>query len=361
MAIIQKRDPEVAKRALAGWLAGKLPDASGIEIHVAGASEVSGFSSDTIIFDATWRESGAARRQGFVVRAAPVGEAVFETYEIGLQYRILDAVRRRSDVPVPRVFWLEEDPSVLGAPFLAMERLDGRVPGDNPPYTLGGWVVEASPEQQRTMWLDGIDTLAKIATFDWRAADLGALDRSEYGALGQEQLMGWQRRYYEWAARKRVGCVERGWKWLEENQPDDDHLVGFCWGDARLGNLMFGDDYRVRAVFDWEMARVGNPEFDLAWYLWFDKHFTDGIGIPRLPGFTPDGEAIARWEDLVGRKAEHLEWYTVFTMVWFAAIMMRVVQSNIAHGANPDELGPMETNNLATQMLAQHLGVPGPD
>ncbi len=361
MAIIQKRDPDAAKRALAGWLASKMPDASGIEIHVAGASEVSGFSSDTIIFDATWTAAGAPRRQGFVVRAAPMGEAVFETYEIGVQYRIIEAVGRVSDVRVPNTFWLEEDTSVLGAPFFAMERLSGRVPADNPPYTLGGWVTDATADERRTMWLDGIDTLAKIAAIDWRAADLDELDRRQYGALGQEQLMGWQRRYYEWAARKRVACVEHAWRWLDDNQPNDDHLLGFCWGDARLGNLMFGDDFRVQAVFDWEMARIGNPEFDLAWYLWFDKHFTEAIGIPRLTGFTSDVEAIARWEELVGRKAEHLEWYTVFTMVWFAAIMMRVVQSNVAHGANPDELGPMETNNLATQMLAKHFGLPAPD
>jgi aminoglycoside phosphotransferase (APT) family kinase protein len=124
---------------------------------------------------------------------------------------------------------------------------------------------------------------------------------------------------------------------------------------------MFDDDFRVKAVFDWEMARLGNPEFDLAWYLWFDKHFTEGIGVPRLSGFPSDAESIARWEEKVGRKAEHLEWYTVFTMVFFAAIMMRVVQSNIAHGADPDELGPMETNNLATQMLAKHFGLAAPE
>lgn len=360
MAIIQQRDPDTTKAALAGWLATKMPGATDLTIHVAGASEVSGFSSDTIIFDATWRENGSELRRGFVVRAAPMGEAVFETYEIGLQFRVMRAVAEHSNVPVPNVLWLEESPDVLGAPFFAMERLEGRVPADNPPYTLGGWLLDATPEQRRTAWLDGIDTLAAIAKIDWKDAGLSELNRSELGALGQEQLMVWQRGYYEFAARTRVPCVEHAWDWLRANQPDDDHLIGFCWGDARLGNLMFGDDYRVKAVFDWEMARIGNPEFDLAWYLWFDKHFTEGIGIPRLDGFPSDVESVARWESAVGRKAEHLEWYTVFTMVWFAAIMMRVVQSNVAHGADAAELAPMETNNLCTQMLAQHFGLEPP-
>jgi len=360
MAIIQQRDPATTKTALADWLAAQLPGAHDVAIHVAGASEVSGFSSDTIIFDASWRDAGGEHRQGFVVRAAPLGEAVFETYEIGLQFRIMRAVADHSDVPVPRVLWLEENAEVLGAPFFAMERLGGRVPADNPPYTLGGWLLDATADQRRTAWLDGIDTLASIATIDWKAAGLAELDRSELGALGQQQLIAWQRRYYDFAARHKVPCVEHAWEWLLANQPADDHLIGFCWGDARLGNLMFGDDFRVKAVFDWEMARIGNPEFDLAWYLWFDKHFSDGIGIPRLDGFPSDAESIARWEAQVGRRAEHLEWYTVLTMVWFAAIMMRVVQSNIAHGATPDDLLPMETNNLCTQMLARHFDLEPP-
>ncbi len=360
MAIIQRRDPDAAKRTLVEWLGGRMPEARDLEIHVAGASEASGFSSDTIIFDATYTESGSSHRQGYVVRAAPLGEAVFRTYEIGLQYDLLRALAD-SPVPVPRVFWFEEDATLLGAPFFAMERLDGRVPADNPPYTYDGWLLDASPEEQGTAWTDGIDSLTNIAAFDWKAAGLLALDRTAYGATPGEQLFNWQREYYEWAARKRVDCLEHAWTWLDANQPNDDHLAAFSWGDARIGNLLFDDAFRVRAVFDWEMARVGNPELDLAWYLWFDKHFSVGVGAPRLPGFPSDADMIARWEERMGRRAEHLEWYTVFTMVFFASIMMRVVQSNIAHGANPNDLGPLETNNPCLQLLAAHFGLAAPD
>ena len=268
--------------------------------------------------------------------------------------------------------WMEDDTAILGAPFMVMERLSGNVPADNPPYTIppellppesgfDSWVYNATPEQQRTMWLDGIDVLAKIAKVDWRALGLTELDRTEFGTLGQEQLFNSQRRYYEFVTRKPVAAVEHGWKWLEANRPNDDHLFGFSWGDSRLGNLMFGDDFKIKAVFDWEMVRVCNPEFDLAWYLWFDKHFTEAIGLPRLAGFPSDEECIARWEAAVGRTAEHLEFYTVFTMVWFATIMARVMQSNEAHGTLDPAMADMETNNLATQMLAKHFGLAAPE
>ena len=361
----------MARRALEGWLETKLDGASGIAIEVAGASEASGFSSDTIIFDVAYEQGGRPRREGLVARAAPIGEAVFEEYEIGLQHRVMEALGRHSEVRVPPVRWLEEDASVLGAPFMVMERLHGKVPGDNPPYTLppewmpdaniDGWVLAATPEQQRTMWFEGIDQLVAIAQVDWRALGLDELDRKEFGALGQEQLFGSQRHYYEWAMRKPVPCLERAWEWLAANRPDDDHLVALSWGDSRLGNLMFDADYRVLAVFDWEMARIANPEFDFAWYLWFDKHFSEVIGLPKVPGFPSDDESIAYWEAKMGRKAEHLEFYTVLTMAYFAAIMARVMISNMAHGANPEEFAPMETNNTATQALAKHFGMDPPE
>ena len=211
------------------------------------------------------------------------------------------------------------------------------------------------------MWFEGIDQLVKIAKVDWRALGLNELDRTEYGRLGQEQLFGYQRHYYEWAMRKRVPCLEYAWEWLAANKPDDDHLVGLSWGDSRLGNLMFDADFNVLAVFDWEMVRIANPEYDFAWYLWFDHHFTDVVGLPKVPGFASDDESIAYWEQQMGRKAEHLEWYTVLTMAYFAAIMARVMISNMAHGGDVESMAPMETNNTVTQALAKHFGMDPPE
>ena len=37
-----------------------------------------------------------------------------------------------------------------------------------------------------------------------------------------------------------------------------------CHGDYRIGNFMV-DDGRIVAVFDWELAHLGDPVEDLAW------------------------------------------------------------------------------------------------
>jgi hypothetical protein len=49
-----------------------------------------------------------------------------------LLMRILDA---GTDIPVPPVLWYEPDPGYLGAPFLVMRRIEGRVPTDIRPTT----------------------------------------------------------------------------------------------------------------------------------------------------------------------------------------------------------------------------------
>ena len=47
--------------------------------------------------------------------------------------------------PVPNLRWLEADPSVLGVQFFVMDRVDGVVPTDLPPYAVAGWVAEGTP------------------------------------------------------------------------------------------------------------------------------------------------------------------------------------------------------------------------
>ncbi len=43
--------------------------------------------------------------------------------------------------------------------------------------------------------------------------------------------------------------------------------------------MMFRD-FEVVAVLDWEMASLGPPEVDLAWFLFFERFFSEGLGTP---------------------------------------------------------------------------------
>ena len=65
-----------------------------------------------------------------------------------------------------------------------MDHVEGLVPSDNIPYTMEGWVIEATPEQQERMWWSGIDALAAVHRTDWRATGLEWLSMTDRGRPG---------------------------------------------------------------------------------------------------------------------------------------------------------------------------------
>jgi aminoglycoside phosphotransferase (APT) family kinase protein len=289
---------------------------------------------------------------------APTGYQIFFEPEFETQFHVMRALAN-TDVPVPPTHWYEANQSLLGAPFFVMSRVEGRVPSDNPPYTMEGWLLETTPVEQSAVWWAGVDAMAAVHRQDWRALGLDLLDRPERGKAGIDQQLAYYRDYLAWAGRgKPQPTAEAGLAWLESNRPDDDDRVGLCWGDARIGNIMFGDG-RAVAVLDWEMVTLGNPVQDLAWYVFLDRHHSDGIGAPRVPGFASREETVDRWETLTARSAEHLDYYEVFAAFRFSVIMIRVAQMIVEYGFMEAD-SDFETNNTPTQLLAKMLGLPAP-
>ncbi len=150
MPIPEQRNLEAARGILAEWLATKLPGATDVEIGPIGGPAATGFSNETLLFDATWTEGGERRTEKLVLRVKPTRHTVFLESDFEHQYRVLEALGAGGHVRVPTMRWFEEDDKWLGAPFFVMDRVDGRAPGDSPPYTMEGWLLsEATPEQRR--------------------------------------------------------------------------------------------------------------------------------------------------------------------------------------------------------------------
>src|SRR5262245_28941450 len=130
MPIPQQRDPELTRQRIREWLATKLPDACGLELSTLGGPAASGFSNETIIFDASFTDDGGPRTEGYVIRVQPTGYTVFYESWFDRQYAVMKALREHTDVPLPPVHWFEGDPAVLGAPFFVMGKVEGQAPGD---------------------------------------------------------------------------------------------------------------------------------------------------------------------------------------------------------------------------------------
>src|SRR5438552_16777158 len=133
MPVPQQRDLEVARDALTTWLGDRLA-ADDVRLSDITSPAFTGFSNETLLFDAEWTAEGERHRQGMVARVKPTAYTIFLESVFEEQYRVMEALGRRSDVLVPPVVGYESDEPVLGAPFLVMQQIDGRSPQDHPPY-----------------------------------------------------------------------------------------------------------------------------------------------------------------------------------------------------------------------------------
>jgi aminoglycoside phosphotransferase (APT) family kinase protein len=358
MPIPQQRDLALTRTALARWL-GRRVRAADVAVANLRVPAATGYSNDTLLFDATWSEDGERRSQGLVARIRPSGYLVFPEVDVALQYRVMGILRAHTDVPVPPVHWLETDDSILGAPFYVMGLVEGQIPSDNPPYTMEGFVHDATPAQRDRLYRSGLEAMARVHRVDWQRLGFGFLDRPADGRPGLDQQLSYYERFYEWAARGRPQPVaQAAWEWIKAHVPGEDEPLRLCWGDSRISNEVFSD-FECMAVLDWEMVTLGNPEQDLAWWIFLDRHFTEGLGLARPEGFLSYDETVTEWERLTGLECRHLRFYEVFAGFRFAVIMMRLAQMMITYEVIPPD-SDLETNNIVTRLLATMLEVPAP-
>lgn len=347
-----RRDLDLTRQQLEAWMQERLPEARALRIERLRGPSETGFSSDTLIFDACWMDAGGARSEALVARFKPSGFTVFPTYDIAQQFRVMQ-ILRTTDVPVPRMLWLETDERPLGAPFYVMERVAGRVPSDNPPYHVSGWLHDLPAEDRAQLWWSGLEAMARVNRLDWQALRLDFLDRRTSSATHLAHQLDEYEAFIAWGMdRRRYPFLTRAERWLRAHVPPDEP-VALCWGDSRLGNQIF-DGSRCAAVIDWEMARLGDPVQDLAWWIALDRCFSEGLGVERLGGLPSRGATIARWEALVGRPAHHLSYYEILALYKFSAIMARVLLQLKHYDVFPAD-SDMDVNNLASVTLIRGL------
>jgi aminoglycoside phosphotransferase (APT) family kinase protein len=353
---IDQRDPAEVASVLTRWLATQ-PGGEGTEVFDVQAPASNGFSNETILCRT---HSGGSDEKRLVVRVAPTKHLLFLDAEFSTQYRVMRTLAEGSTgIPLPPLGAYEEDLSYLGVPFFTMEHVEGQVPADNLPYTLEGWVIDATPEQQERMWWSGIEALAAVHRVDWRGLGLQWLVAGAKEQPGIDHQLAYYRRFLDWANEgPAVPFLESVWSWLVEHKPDETGDLVLSWGDSRIGNVIW-DDFRAAAVLDWEMATLGQPEMDLGWWLYFDRQFSEGLGVPHPAGFGSREETIGRYSDLLGRPMHDLFYYEIFSGFRFAVVMLRLSDLLVGSDVLPMD-SDMRTNNIATQLLATMLELPPP-
>jgi aminoglycoside phosphotransferase (APT) family kinase protein len=345
MAVSTGRDLLATRTALAAWLR-RQTGADHVDVGELAIPGLSGFSNETLLFDATW--GGEVHR--LVIRVEPTGHTVFPSTAFDAQVRVMQALHAQGSVPVPEVLWFEEGADVLGARFVCMARVEGDVPADNPGYHGEGWMPALDEAGQRRVWESGLDTMAAIHRLDRAAIGLDWIP--DVAPSRQLEL---DHEYRTFACGDvAYPVVDRAFELLEASIPPPAARPALCWGDSRIGNMIFGADQHVAAVLDWEMVTAGDPVQDLAWYLLLDRHHTIAFDVPRLPGLPPRVESVARWEAASGHSADHLEWYELLGAARYASIMVRVMKLLDSTGVFPGAAAAA-FDQSGTRLLAEML------
>ena len=342
------RDVSTIPAVLSEWLATQIATAP--EITVESGVDSNGMSSETIILTGRWTEQGAPVEQRWVARVAPTEEdvPVFSAYRMDHQFDVIRMVGELTDVPVPRVRWIEPTGSVLGSPFFLMDHVDGIVPPDVMPYTFGGnWFADAPADKQRLLQDSTVEVIARLHSIPDAVATFGFL--SEADPPGDSPLrrhFNWLREWYEFAVPD-MGIsplVEAALTWLEDNFPADVAAAEpvLAWGDSRIGNVLY-QDFRPVAVLDWEMATVGPRELDVAWIIFAHMVFQElaGLaGMPGLPEVMREQDVRATYQKLTGVELGDLRWFYVYSAVIWCVVFMRTGARRVHFGEmeKPDDI-----------------------
>ncbi|MBA3326769.1 MAG: phosphotransferase family protein [Solirubrobacterales bacterium] len=272
----------------------------------------------------------------FVLRRPPRGPLPPSAHDVLREARLLRALEG-TVARAPKVLGVCSDEAVIGAPFYLMEHVEGHVVTTKIPPALD------TVEDRRRMADELVDALVEVHAVDWRAAGLegfgkptGYLERQLRRFLG----------LWEHNRTRDIPAVERVGEWLREHLPASPPAT-IVHGDYRLGNTMMapgGPDSPARliAIFDWEMATIGDPLADLGYLctLWVDRDdpplgMFELSSVTRAEGFPHRHELVERYEERSGRSMTDIRWYQTLAL-WKSIVFMEGNYKRAVSGSTDD-------------------------
>ena len=314
--------------ALQSYLAQHLPDFKGplsVESFKGGQS------------NPTYKLITPARNYVMRSKPGPVARLQPSAHAIEREYRVIGALGK-AGLPVPEVYCLCDDESVIGRAFYVMQCMDGRVLWDQ---GLAGFA-----NSERAAIYDEMNrVMAALHNVDYNAAALGDFGRP--GNYFSRQISRWSKQY-QVTETEHIEAMNKLIEFLPGAIPPGDEAT-VVHGDYRLDNLMFHPtEPRILAVLDWELSTLGDPLVDFAYHC-MTWHMTNGptsrglagadlaaLGIPGEPAYL---QTYLQATAQAGRQISADVWgtYLVFNMFRLAGILQgilgRALQGNASNAA----------------------------
>ena len=199
--------------------------------------------------------------RSYVMRAkpGPVAKLLPSAHAIEREYRVMKGLAG-TDVPVPHMYALCEDESVIGRAFYIMEFMEGRVLWDQ---SLPGM----TPAQRAEIYDEMNRVIAALHSVQF--AERGLADYGKSGNYFERQIGRWSKQYVA-SVTQPIPEMDKLMEWLPAHMPAsarNEGRVSIVHGDYRLDNLMFHPtEPRVIAVLDWELSTLGHPLADFSYH-----------------------------------------------------------------------------------------------
>ena len=272
---------------------------------------------------------------GVVLRRPPRGPLPPSAHDVLREARLLTALEP-TVVRTPRILAVGDDEAVIGAPFYVMEQVHGEVVTDQVPSALD------NPEQRGGIAGELLGSLVDLHGVDWTGIGLEGFGKPT-GYL-ERQL----RRFtglWEHNQTREIPEVAEVGEWLAANRPDPGpaHPATIVHGDYRLGNVMMAPQAPARlvAIFDWEMATIGDPLADVGYMMihWAQSGDPETKfnlqAVTARPGFPSRREMVAGYEQRSGRSVPSLDWYVTLAL-WKAVVFMEGNYKRAISGSTDD-------------------------
>ncbi len=267
----------------------------------------------------------------YVLRKQPPGKLLPSAHQVDREYRVMKALAD-TQVPVPKMLALCEDPAVIGTKFYVMEAMEGRI--------FERTLMEEAPvEQRRALWRDLVRVLAALHAVDYQAVGLG--DYGRPGNYYERQVARWSKQYQA-ARTEQLDSMERLLEWVPAHIPPTGPTC-IAHGDYRVQNIMFHPtEPRVVAVLDWELSTLGDPLADLGYLCMEYNADFSGEATLRRPAAElaelglPTQEEVLDWYCADSGRTRIDDWafYVAYNLFRSAAIVQGVYKRGLDGNAS---------------------------
>jgi aminoglycoside phosphotransferase (APT) family kinase protein len=269
-----------------------------------------------------------------VLRRPPFGKIAPGAHDMRREYRVLSRLWRVYD-RAPRAYAFTDDASIAGADCFVMEYRDGEVIRDVLPTAMRGY-----DDLGRRLVLALTDAMAELHLVDPAACELENLGRPD--GFVARQVAGWARRWELAAPPDADPLMVTVGERLAESQPET-RTYGIVHNDLKIDNCQFDptNPDRVKSVFDWDMATLGDPLVDLGTLLHYTPDRDDpaeiqgGVRYPKGLELPSKDEVVDRYTRLTGADTTQITWYLAFAR-WKTATVYQQLANRSLRGESKD-------------------------